>query len=425
MKSEIDFDAPLLIIEDQESMYHLIQHKLKQDLPQLQTLVATTQAEAESILSDYPHISFCISDLALPDSPKGEVVPKLIEQGISTVVLTNTYKNEVRLQMYRLRVADYVVKDGNASVDYAIECVQKLLTNHTKKVWLLADYDSNYAHEIQKLMTVQRYQVKVFSNFQDLKLCLGNDHPDLLIIESAEKIRGTNPFTEIAMIRKIHPASELSILSLEAPENRGFAIKLLKYGVNDFLLFNPDPEELITRVRQNITNRESFKRIQTVSRTDGLTEIFNRNYFCELVEQQLRTTEQEERYPFFIMIDIDFFKAINDQHGHQTGDQAIQATTELMKKIYRTYAIGRFGGEEFSIFGYTKAIDPIYHLSEFFREEISAFSRKQLSLPFTVSIGITFVQDHQVTMDQLISQADQALYQAKSKGRNQVVLYTG
>lgn len=164
------------------------------------------------------------------------------------------------------------------------------------------------------------------------------------------------------------------------------------------------------------------EQLRQQAQTDFLTGLANRRHFLALAQREL---ERRKRYPqplALAMLDLDHFKAINDAHGHDTGDLVLQAFAASCQRLLRaTDVVGRLGGEEFAIlFPQTDAAQAL-EVGERLRAEIAAggVSRPQgLPIRYTVSIGIAAAQGDDANIDMLLSRADAALYRAKADGRN-------
>ena len=191
----------------------------------------------------------------------------------------------------------------------------------------------------------------------------------------------------------------------------------MKYGVNDFFNLAASAEEFYVRLRLNLLQAERYKEIEKISQTDAMTGLFNRRYFFEHCEHVYSNNRFE--YHFIVMLDIDLFKRINDDFGHQRGDQAIQFMAEKLKQIFGKYLVARFGGEEFCVCGSAQSQEEVVRLCEQLRASISMQSKAEISVEFSTSIGVCFnVED----VEKALLLADEALYEAKATGRNKVVV---
>jgi len=186
-------------------------------------------------------------------------------------------------------------------------------------------------------------------------------------------------------------------------------------------------EELISQLSEEINERQRTQEdLQQLARTDSLTGLFNRRYFFEIAGKEFAKSIRYHRPLSVIILDLDLFKSVNDTYGHLAGDQALNHIGDLLRKTVRKPDVpARYGGEEFVVL-----------LPETDGENARVFAerlRKLLAdspihcgndiVHLTASIGVAGKSnDEEVeTLDQLISQADQALYKAKGAGRNLVV----
>ncbi len=168
--------------------------------------------------------------------------------------------------------------------------------------------------------------------------------------------------------------------------------------------------------------------LEKLTITDPLTGLYNRRHFDKLIHDELTHATLSRSRSAFIMLDIDHFKAVNDQFGHLAGDQVLVTLASLMREELRQFdLIWRIGGEEFVIFLPETKCKQAILVAERFRTRIAekTFSFEENEVQLTVSLGVACTEDPIVRLTELFDQADQAMYAAKQAGRNQVASYRG
>jgi diguanylate cyclase (GGDEF)-like protein/PAS domain S-box-containing protein len=176
-----------------------------------------------------------------------------------------------------------------------------------------------------------------------------------------------------------------------------------------------------TDVTELFQLKEEFKKLATI---DPLTDLFNRRYFVEQAAKEFLRAQRYKLSMALISIDIDYFKAINDNYGHPAGDKVLVAVSkQLQASLRQTDVLARIGGEEFSILLPETSTKDALVFAERIREAQSQLSISgdwQGEIRLSVSIGVSSYQTSDIEFDTLFSRADKALYQAKDSGRNQV-----
>ena len=168
------------------------------------------------------------------------------------------------------------------------------------------------------------------------------------------------------------------------------------------------------------------KRLQQQALTDALTDLPNRRFAMERLEQEWALTQRGERALSCMMLDIDHFKKINDTFGHQLGDEALKQVADALRKTARAQdVVCRYGGEEFLVICPDTGATAAYQAAE--RMRVSVESLRMLApdgrcVPLTISIGVAEKEGAMAEMEKLINRADENLYAAKKQGRNRTVL---
>lgn len=177
-----------------------------------------------------------------------------------------------------------------------------------------------------------------------------------------------------------------------------------------------------------IENRYAHDELERRAYTDYLTTLANRRYFLEQAEKELKRVHRRGGKLSILMLDIDHFKQINDSYGHKVGDQVLKRLAEVCLSALRDLDIvGRIGGEEFAVLMPDTGIDHALQAAERLRAAIAStqvVTNRAESFQFTASFGVAILNHRDDNIDTLLNQADQALYQAKNKGRNRVCSYT-
>ncbi|MFP4572805.1 MAG: diguanylate cyclase [Desulfobacterales bacterium] len=169
--------------------------------------------------------------------------------------------------------------------------------------------------------------------------------------------------------------------------------------------------------------KEMERRLQQMARTDDLTGLFNRRYFMESVKKELVRSERYKIPVSMIMFDIDHFKSINDRYGHTAGDEILRQISRICRENFRQTDIpARLGGEEFGILMPECGIRESGASAKRLREKIadSAFVFEGNRIRCTISIGIAEYVGGTEDMEALIRRADEAMYESKNRGKNQV-----
>jgi diguanylate cyclase (GGDEF)-like protein/PAS domain S-box-containing protein len=177
-----------------------------------------------------------------------------------------------------------------------------------------------------------------------------------------------------------------------------------------------------------IENARLFEQVQRLAVTDPLTHLHNRRYFFEVAHREMERARRYQSPLSLIMIDIDRFKEVNDTHGHLIGDMVLKTIAERLKAQLREIDIlCRYGGEEFVILLPDTTLEAVYQVAERLRQAIiqTPIQADDRQVRVTTSLGVAYMDAECSQIDDLIRYADQALYQAKSAGRNQSILWHG
>lgn len=179
-------------------------------------------------------------------------------------------------------------------------------------------------------------------------------------------------------------------------------------------------------IAQQDALRNLYSEVHHLSTTDPLTLINNRRGFFEIVNHHLETVRRLGTQYAALMIDMDNFKNINDRYGHLVGDEVIKSVAQrISMRLGQGGVLGRFGGEEFVIFLMDISKPAALEFAEDLRQDLASFFHviNWFQIRITVSIGISYGEGASHIFDRVLTEADQALYTAKNKGRNKTVIW--
>jgi diguanylate cyclase (GGDEF)-like protein len=208
-------------------------------------------------------------------------------------------------------------------------------------------------------------------------------------------------------------------------------------GALELALGEPLPEDdikvielLAAAAAVALQNAHLYQETQRLATTDPLTGLSNYRHFHDLLNLEVQRARRMD-YPIgLVMMDLDHFKQVNDRHGHPVGDAALRSVANLLRtRLRRTDVVGRLGGEEFGAILPGASLDEVRVVAQQLRLAVAglppvAGGTHDTPTPLTLSLGGTSLDAEVVDAELLVSCADQALYQAKRKGRNQVRLWT-
>ena len=204
---------------------------------------------------------------------------------------------------------------------------------------------------------------------------------------------------------------------------------VLDQATRDMISYNYETPVKITgggrEVQSLSVSFETMRRkIKDLVVHDALTGLYNRRYLMHTLELAVGELDRGHEPLSCIMIDLDFFKSVNDRFGHQAGDEVLRTFGQLMRNCTRTYDVAaRYGGEEFTLILPRTDKQTAQQVAERLRGQVEQhhFEFQGQRIPCTISLGLACFEDHGDPPEKLLDRADQALYAAKQQGRNRVV----
>ena len=294
---------------------------------------------------------------------------------------------------------------------------------------LLVDGELRHAERVRGYLAPQ-HRVDILANPADAVLRVGEGDYDLAIISMA---LGTfDPLRVASQIRTLERTRNLPVLLIAEDADRPRVMRGLDLGINDFIMRPVERNELMARVKTQIRRhryanelRESVNTTLALAVTDELTGLYNRRYFERHLGIMLQKAREQVRDMAVMLIDMDFFKAVNDTHGHDIGDAVLREFAQRLRRNIRGVDLAcRYGGEEFVVLMPDTDYGQAQGVAERVRTAVAERGFEvgtNRSLRVTVSAGVALNEGTTDTPDVIMKRADIALYRAKREGRNRVV----
>jgi two-component system cell cycle response regulator len=271
------------------------------------------------------------------------------------------------------------------------------------------------------------------NDWQEATRHLQERHVDILF--ACGESLAEDSYHGLGALSRLEKASSVPIAAFFPEDDLVERLSALENGVWDCLDYTTPAPEVSARLHRHLENHRRIEELLHVRAiltqeacTDVLTGVFNRRHFNEALEAETARSLRS-REPFaLLMVDIDHFKRINDTCGHSTGDTVLRAVAGAIGGAVRSYdTLCRFGGEEFALLMPKASAANALQVAKRVAQKVAALASKFPKLPcqLTVSIGISHSPASPAAKpEQLIEEADAALYRAKEKGRNRTEIYS-
>ena len=346
---------------------------------------------------------------------------------VSDVALFSRVKSLVRLKM----LTDELRSRAATSERMGLldQDVQESMARKPGKVMLVDDKASS----VERLMgaLAEPHNVTVIQDPQEALFEAAEKNWELLIISL--NLQEFDGLRLCSQLRSLERTRQMPILIIVEPHDNTRLLRALDMGVNDYLMRPIDKNELLARVftqlkRHRYTERlrDNVQQSMEMAVTDPLTGLYNRRYMETHLGTLIDQAANRGKSISILVIDIDFFKAVNDTHGHDIGDHVLQEFAGRVSGNIRSIDMAcRYGGEEFVLVMPDTDMTLAYRIGERLRQVIASVpfdvGVSKGPLDITISIGIATMQGPDDTPEGVLKRADQALYRAKRDGRNRVV----
>ena len=293
---------------------------------------------------------------------------------------------------------------------------------------LLVDTDSRQAQRIAAYLE-PLHRVTILTEPADLAFAASEGNYELALVSSS--LGEHDPLRVCSQLRTLEQSRLIPIILIAEQAEREKVVRGLDLGVNDFILRPVERNELAARVKTQIKRhryaielRESVSSTMQLAVVDELTGLYNRRYFDRHLSLMFTKAQQQGRHMAVMMLDLDFFKSVNDTHGHGAGDEVLKEfALRLQRNIRGVDLACRYGGEEFVVL----MPDTDLSLGGSVAERVRAAVADRefdldggTELALTVSAGIAAIENVDASPEALLRRADTALYKAKNDGRNRV-----
>jgi two-component system cell cycle response regulator len=295
---------------------------------------------------------------------------------------------------------------------------------------LIIDDRVSTAERLQNMLSTQ-HTVEIECNPSEAVFHAAEGNFDLIIVSLA--IESHDSLRLCSQLRSLERTRNVPVLAICDGEDNARMIRGLEIGVNDYLMRPIDSNELHARARTQIRKKRYADRLRDnvqqsieMAITDGLTGLYNRRYMESHLGSLLEQAASRGKPLTILVLDIDFFKSINDSYGHDAGDDVLREFAVRIRKSIRGIDLAcRIGGEEFVLVMPETDMAVATIVAERLRRRIASesfgISQGAKAIDVTISIGIATLDTADDNASSILKRADQALYRAKRDGRNRVV----
>jgi diguanylate cyclase (GGDEF)-like protein len=319
------------------------------------------------------------------------------------------------------------------------------MTRKNDSILVVEDNPTNMGVLVDYL-SQQGFDIHVAEDGESALELLNYTSPDIILLDVM--MPRMDGFEVCLHLKSAPETRDIPVIFMTSLDEISEKVKGFEMGAVDYITKPIQHEELLARLNTHISLRNLQRRLQEKNAlleeeinerkklqdalehlviTDALTGIYNRRHLFNLAESEIARSKRYQRPLGIIMIDIDHFKVVNDNYGHLTGDQVLFYMARRVKGELRAHDfVGRYGGEEFAVVLPETDLQSTVHVAERLRERVAeeAFRTDKEKIHLTISLGVNCLNGEQdMSVERLLDEADQALYQAKRLGRNRTEVF--
>jgi diguanylate cyclase (GGDEF)-like protein len=412
-KNQTHFNV--LLLEADASYANVLKQVIEGRLP-VKVSIAHTLEAAKNLLQQDAN-EFFIGITSVLDLSAFEKVDLLGDFNLPVIAVVDQYEDEMRDQLIKRHVIDYVVKGNKFDSAYICDLIARVIKNCDIKV-LVVDDSRVSRFILARELALQKFEV-VHSNNGAEALDKLSEHPDIKLVLVDSKMPVMDGYSFVEAARHNYSKDALIIIGVSGSADPRIAVKFLKAGANDFIAKPFNYEMLLCRISRNLDMLDAIELARSLSNIDYLSSIYNRRYFFEQGSKLLASLEKGKPLTV-MMMDIDAFKKINDGYGHDVGDLVIKNFSTLLQNYFPNDIVARVGGEEFAVISESPKYLKNLNYIDAFRKNVEneRILLDGQALQYTCSIGVCNVPA--ASLDEMVIQADKNLYLAKATGKNRV-----
>ena len=296
-----------------------------------------------------------------------------------------------------------------------------MLENNKKDTILVVDDARDTLMLLEFDLSEQGFKVVTAESGEEALKWLEDESADLVLLDMY--MPGLSGLATLEVLKGNSKFAQMPVIMLSASDDEDEIVACLDTGAADYVTKPYISKVLQARIRNALRIKAQNEQLAHLAKTDFLTQLANRACFYEFAQKAVSQQNRQSSESLVVAIcDIDFFKQVNDTHGHDVGDKVLIETAKQLNESFRGYDIvARIGGEEFAICMPNTKIDEAVGACERFKKQLASLrfeGANSASFGITTSIGISEYSKANTTLDELVKAADTALYQAKAAGRN-------
>jgi two-component system cell cycle response regulator len=450
--------ARVLIVDDQPASVKMLAAKLTNEYYQVLT-AQDGPAALKAVERDAPDL--VLLDVMMPGMDGFDVCRKIKQNPkhthIPVVIVTALGSREDRVRGLEAGADDFLTKPVDDTTLFArVRSLVRL--KHMLEQWRMREATSERLGFTTKAMegmddgTGAHIILVDDSTIQkdNISRALGADNDHITVIDDYDasgkivdldgdvviislSLDTDAPLRLASRLRSLEPSRHVPILLIGDREDQDLFIKALELGINDFIMRPLDEHELLARVRTQVRRKryqdrlhENFLQHLSLALTGSLTGLHNRRYLSIHLDSVMERMRDSEKPVSFLMIDVDHFKKVNDTYGHGVGDEVLHEIGQQILRNIRGFDLAaRYGGEEFAVVMPDTPVEVALGVAERLCEKMASepvrVTGSKDKIRVTLSIGVAVSEGQNETAENLLKRADEALYEAKRAGRNQVI----